>query len=132
MYMAIRECEVTKHGDEYKGGKTSVEEDVARRMKPGPDFDPVNLMTQIFDDAASFVGPAEDVLLSWLMRLSPGVDQPNAARLVLETIVGDLISDASDESIKLVELLRQSANQNESPLPDNGQRRGGRSARLQR
>jgi|GEM_PF-2047056 hypothetical protein len=130
--MAMREREMTKHDNEHRDEKTSVEADVARRMKPGPDFDPVNLMTQIFDDAASFVGPAEDVLLSWLMRLSPGVDQPNAARQVLETIVGDLIPDASGESIKLAELLRQSADQNKSALPDNGQRRGGRSARLQR
>ncbi len=111
--------------------KTTVESDVARRLKPGPEFDPVNLMTQIFDDSASFVGPAEDVLLSWLMRLSPSVDQSVAARSVLDTIVGTIDDDASDESRKLAELLRQSANQVHTPVANNGQRRGGRSARIQ-
>jgi hypothetical protein len=111
-------------------GRRTVESDVARRLKPGPDFDPVNLMTQIFDDAASFVGPAEDVLLSWLMRLSPTVDQSVAAAQVLETIVGTLDDAASVESVKLVELLRQSANHTPAPSQGNSPRRGGRSARL--
>lgn len=108
--------------------QNTVKLDVERRLKPGPDFDPVNLMTQIFDDAPSFMGPAEDILLSWLMRLSPGVDQVAAAQSVLDTIVSDLGADASAESRKLVELLRQSSHQTSSPVSTK-QRRGGRASR---
>lgn len=115
------------------GGADSdgVASDVARRLKPGPSYDPVNLMAQIFEDAPAFAGPAEDVLLSWLMRLSPDVEQSWAARQVLETIVGDLDSGASAECGKLCELLRQACVDNGSVNPGN-RRRGGRSARVDR
>ena len=110
------------------GQHHDVEADVARRLKPGPAFDPVNLMTQIFDDASIFVGPAEDVLLSWLMRLSPEVEQPWAAKQVLETIVGDLDPEASTECVKLRELLRQ-ASTNCDLQDGSTRRRRGRASR---
>ncbi len=109
------------------GDGISVEEDVARRLKPGPAFDPVNLMSQIFEDSSSFAGPAEDVLLSWLMRLSPDVNQQDAARKVLDDIAGSIAEDASDEARKLYDLLRQAAEGQGGA--EAHKRRGGRSGR---
>lgn len=98
-----------------------------RRGEAGPPEDPVNLMQQVFDHAPEFMGPAPDILLSWLMRLAPGVDQPSAAKWVLETYAYPVADGANEESRKLIDLLERAAN---GEMPGNTRRRGGRSARV--
>lgn len=103
-----------------------------KRGEAGPDFDPVNLMHQIFEDAGAFVGPAQDVLLSWLMKLPQNIEPSTAARTVLDTTVAHCTGTPSEEAEKLIELLKQVS---EHGAIDTGQangsrRRGGRAARV--
>ncbi|MEQ8666101.1 MAG: hypothetical protein RIC16_10265 [Rhodospirillales bacterium] len=98
-----------------------------KRGVAGPPEDPVNLMQQVFDHASEFMGPAPDILLSWLMRLAPEVDQPSAARWVLDSYARPAAERANAESRKLIELLEQAA---EGEMPRGARRRGGRRARI--
>ena len=98
-----------------------------KRGVAGPPQDPVNLMQQVFDHASEFAGPAPDILLSWLMRLAPDVDQSSAARWVLETYALPVAGQANDESRRLIGLLEKAA---EGEQPGEPRRRGGRRARL--
>lgn len=102
--------------------KTKIKRGVA-----GPPEDPVNLMQQVFDHASEFMGPAPDILLSWLMRLAPEVDQAAAARWVLDAYARPAESQANDESRRLIALLEQAA---AGDLPAKTGRRGGRRARV--
>ena len=99
-----------------------------KRGVAGPPEDPVNLMQQVFDHAAEFMGPAPDILLSWLMRLSPEVDQSAAARWVLKTYAEPARADANAECLKLIDLLDQAANG--AAVRSTG-RRGGRRSRIE-
>ena len=103
-----------------------------KRGEPGPEFDPVNLMHQIFEDADAFVGPAQDVLLSWLMKLPQSIEPATAARTVLETTVAHCSGAPSDETQKLIELLEQVSKHGEigTGQAAKGRRRGGRAARI--
>lgn len=98
-----------------------------KRGVAGPPEDPVNLMQQVFDHAPEFMGPAPDILLSWLMRLSPDVDQSAAARWVLDNYARPVEAEANDESRRLIDLLEQAA---DGDLPGTSRRRGGRRARV--
>ncbi len=101
------------------------------RGAPGPSHDPVNLMAQIFEDIAAFVGPAPDVLLSWLLRLTPDIAPDVAARSVLDQIANTKCADASPEGVELIELLEQVATQGTADfMAGSGRRRGGRAARV--
>lgn len=103
-----------------------------KRGEPGPDFDPVNLMHQIFEDASAFVGPAQDVLLSWLMKLPQSIEPATAARTVLDTTVAHCAGTPSDEAQKLIGLLKQVSEHGAigAGQGDGGRRRGGRAARV--
>ncbi len=103
-----------------------------KRGEPGPEFDPVNLMHQIFEDASAFVGPAQDVLLSWLMKLPQSIEPAAAAKTVLDTTVAHCQSAPSEEAQKLIGLLGQVSEHGEigEGLADGSRRRGGRAARV--
>ncbi len=103
-----------------------------KRGEPGPDFDPVNLMHQIFEDANAFVGPAQDVLLSWLMKLPQSIEPASAARTVLDTTVAHCTGAPSDEAQKLIGLLQQVSKHGAINAGQGGgsRRRGGRAARV--
>ena len=103
-----------------------------KRGQPGPEHDPINLMHQVFEDATEFNGPAQDILLSWLMKLSESVKPDDAARLVLNTTVKNCDNPLSPESQKLVCLLEQVCDcgrDKNSGVSTRG-RRGGRAARF--
>lgn len=91
-------------------------------------LDPKSLLEQAFDMEDEFPGPAEDLLLSWLLSL--GVDQPPAAAAAaLLPRYAERMSGKSDTLpiVKLHRLLEQVA---VSP-PATG-RRGRLSARTRR
>jgi hypothetical protein len=76
--------------------------------KPMPE-DPVGLIGQALAMGADFPGPAEDVLLSWMLKLDPAVDPIAAAATLLEhhgLAEGEL---PPGESGRLVRLLRETA-----------------------
>ncbi len=102
-----------------------------KRGEKGPDFDPVNLMHQIFEDAGAFVGPAQDVLLSWLMKLPQHMEPATAAKTVLDTTVAHCEGTPSEEAGKLINLLKQVSEHGEMTVGNTtgSRRRGGRSAR---
>lgn len=87
----------------------------------------MNLMQQVFDHAPEFMGPAADILLSWLMRLPGEVDQASAAQWVLETYARPVEASANEESRKLIDLLEQAA---AGVTPTSTGRRGGRRGRV--
>jgi hypothetical protein len=98
----------------------------------GPDYDPVNLMSQVFEDISMFLGPASDILLSWLLRLPSSTPAAEAAQKVLDKIVKGNSDGASEEGVKLIELLNQTATHSLKDIKLSGmdKRRGGRSARV--
>lgn len=98
----------------------------------GPDYDPVNLMSQVFVDISTFLGPAQDVLLSWLLRLPQSRSPAKAAQSILAEIVEGQTTNPSEEGVKLIELLEQVADHNMENVRAVGldRRRGGRSARV--
>ena len=76
--------------------------------KPMPE-DPVGLIGQSLAMGADFPGPAEDVLLSWILKLDPAVDPIAAAATLLKhhgLAEGEL---PPGESGKLIRLLRETA-----------------------
>jgi hypothetical protein len=103
-----------------------------KRGEAGPDFDPVNLMHQIFEDANAFVGPAQDVLLSWLMKLPQSIEPATAAKTVLDNTVAHCQNVPSEEARKLIGLLGQVSEHGKigAGLIDGSRRRGGRAARV--
>jgi hypothetical protein len=71
--------------------------------------DPVGLIGQALAMGADFPGPAEDVLLSWIMKLDAAVD-PIAAAAALIQRYGVADGPLPDgEAGKLVRLLRETA-----------------------
>lgn len=104
--------------------------DIRKRGEPGPDHDPVNLMHQIFEEAGAFVGPAQDVLLSWLIKLPQGMDPSVAAGTILDTTVAACTDTPSEEAQKLIGLLHQVREHGNIDAGRGGRRRGGRSARV--
>ena len=105
------------------------------KTQTGPDYDPVNLMTQIFTNIEDFLGPAQDVLLSWLLRLPVVITPDDAAKKVMSEIIDTVIEPSqavSPEGRKLIELLRQTSMHKMKSNQSSGvdRRRGGRAARL--
>lgn len=106
------------------------ENEVRKRGEPGPDHDPVNLMHQIFEEAGAFVGPAQDVLLSWLIKLPQDMSPSVAAGIVLDTTVEKCGGVPTDEAQKLIALLHQVREHGNINATGTGRRRGGRSGRV--
>ena len=92
--------------------------------KPMPE-DPVGLIGQALAMGVNFPGPAEDVLLSWMLKLDAAVDPIAAAATLLRhygVAEGEL---PPGESGKLIRLLRETA----ACPPGGVGRRSGRRAR---
>jgi hypothetical protein len=72
--------------------------------------DPKRLIEQAFEMGAEFPGPAEDLLLSWMLSLPAGVDAPAIAALLAErhrAAVANL--DGKHPVRRLLTLLEQTA-----------------------
>ena len=52
--------------------------------KRGPPHDPDLLIAQVLAMGAEFIGPAEDIIFSWLITLAPDVDPAAAANKLLD------------------------------------------------
>jgi hypothetical protein len=90
--------------------------------------DPVGLIGQALAMGADFPGPAEDVLLSWMLKLDPAID-PQAAAATLVRYYGVAEGDLpGGEAGKLIRLLRETA----AASPGAARRRGGRRAKPSR
>lgn len=85
--------------------------------------DPGGLIGQAFAMGDEFPGPAEDLLLSWMLRLPQGADASAAAGRLLQRYLDGRDLPSHPPSLRLVELLRETA---EAP---SGARRGGRRRR---
>ena len=102
------------------------------KSQTGPDYDPVNLMAQVFEEIGIFMGPAQDILLSWLLRLPGSIPQAEAAGLVLKNIIEGNKGGATPEALQLIELMEQVANHNMDRVQTKGlnKRRGGHGGRV--
>tara|TARA_R110002072_G_scaffold43877_4_gene123200 strand:- start:12489 stop:12848 length:360 start_codon:yes stop_codon:yes gene_type:complete len=89
--------------------------------------DPGGLIWQAVDMGDEFPGPAEDLLLSWTLRLDPSIDSRQAAAFLLDSYglgareLGDSPCD------RLIGLLRETATA--APRRRGGRRGGWRSKR---
>ena len=84
--------------------------------------DPGGLIGEAFAMGPDFPGPAEDLLLSWMMRLPVEMDASSAARRLLARYAGNAEPLPEDHRGRLVELLRQAADA--TPGSRKGRRRG--------
>ncbi|MDH3472811.1 MAG: hypothetical protein OEM59_03880 [Rhodospirillales bacterium] len=94
--------------------------------------DPGGLIKQALDMGPEFPGPAEDILLAWMLRLGADHDAVAAAGRLIETYgiaEGPVPADATG---KLVELLRQTAQCPPERLGDELRRRRGGPRRHER
>lgn len=71
--------------------------------------DPKRLVTEAFAMGAEFPGPAEDLLLSWMLSLDVTTDPRAAAGRLLAKCVPDPDKLENDHVRRLAELLRQTA-----------------------
>lgn len=91
---------------------------------PPPREDPVGLIGQALAMGTNFPGPAEDVLLSWLLKLDAAVDpSAAAAKLIRHYGVAEGPLPAG-EAGKLVRLLRETAACSPNRLDRSHGRRG--------
>ncbi len=95
------------------------------------DDDPGGIIRQALDAGPEFRGPAEDVLLTWTLRLGDGTDAGAAAGRLIETY-GIAEGPAPEGAVgRLVELLREAARYPQARMGQNlKRRRGGRRARV--
>lgn len=94
--------------------------------------DPGGLIKEILDMGAEFPGPAEDILVAWMLRLGEDRDPAAAARRLLDSYgiaEGPLPDDACG---RVVELLRQAADFPQTRLAGHLRRRGGPGGRRDR
>ena len=84
--------------------------------------DPGGLIREVLDLGALFTGPAEDTLLSWLLRLPPGVDATQAANNLLARYKLREGPPRDGATGKLIALIEQAAS---GELPRSRGRRGG-------
>jgi hypothetical protein len=76
--------------------------------KRGPAYDPHLLIRQVLDMGADFHGPAEDILLSWILSLDRALD-PAAAALQLIDAYGLEIPAEHGATLRLRDLILQTA-----------------------
>ena len=94
----------------------------------GNPLDPKSILEQAFDMADEFPGPAEDLLLSWLLSLGADQQPAVAAAALLPLYSGRMAGkDAALPIVKLHALLEQVATS-----PPAAARRGRLSARNRR
>ena len=75
-----------------------------------PHHDPKRLIEQAFEMGAEFPGPAEDLLLSWILSLPADADAPVIAALLADRH-GHQVADLADKhpARRLLTLLEQTA-----------------------
>ncbi len=89
--------------------------------------DPKRLIEQAFEMGAEFPGPAEDLLLSWVLSLPLGADVPAIAAILAERHRAGVANLAGDHPARrLLTLLEQTASASAARAPG---RRGGRRGR---
>jgi hypothetical protein len=95
--------------------------------KRGPPFDPQFLIRQVLDMGAEFPGPAEDILLSWILSLDRALDPAAAAQQLVDAYGLEIPADHC-ATLRLRELILQTARFPDSALPGQGtvRRRGRR------
>jgi hypothetical protein len=95
--------------------------------KRGPPFDPQLLIRQVLDMGAEFPGPAEDILLSWILSLDRALDPAAAAHQLIDAY-GLEIPAGHLATLRLRELILQTARFPDGNLPSQGtaRRRGRR------
>ena len=94
-------------------------------VNDSPD-DPGGLIKEVLDMGAEFPGPAEDILVAWMLRLGQGQDPAEAARRLLDSYgiaEGELPDDARG---RVIGLLRQAAEFPQDRLAGHMGRRSGR------
>src|SRR5262245_5971643 len=93
--------------------------------KRGPPFDPQLLIRQVLDMGAEFPGPAEDILLSWILSLDRALDPAAAAQQIMDSYGLD-IPAGHTAALRLRELILQTARFPDGSLPTQGtaRRRG--------
>ena len=74
-----------------------------------PSDDPKSLVTEAFAMGSDFPGPAEDLLLSWILSLDAAADPRAAAARLLGRHAPDPAKLGNDHIRRLAELLRQTA-----------------------
>jgi hypothetical protein len=89
--------------------------------------DPGGQIREALNMGADFPGPAQDLLLSWTLKLE-GIDAPTAARHLIEIYALADREAPDDARGDLIRLLRQTAALESPCMPT--RRRGGRRARL--
>lgn len=107
----------------------------ARAMSGGTDegtarsHDPKRLLEQAFEMGLEFPGPAEDLLLSWMLSLPVDADAPGIAAVLVaryrpgvEALAG---IDAKHPVHRLLTLLEQTAAASDARLGRRGGRRRG-------
>jgi hypothetical protein len=91
------------------------------------DQDPKRLIEQAFEMGAEFPGPAEDLLLSWVLSLPADADAPGFAAVLAERYRGRVAEFAATHPVRrLLTLLEQTATAGAARA---GGRRGGRRGR---
>jgi hypothetical protein len=87
--------------------------------------DPKRLIEQAFEMGAEFPGPAEDLLLSWILSLPAGADAPAIAALLVERHRAEVAHLADKHPARrLLTLLEQTASSAAAARAQG--RRGGR------
>jgi hypothetical protein len=71
--------------------------------------DPKSLIKEAFAMGAEFPGPAEDLLLSWILSLDGAADPRAAAARLLAKHAGDPAHLGNDHIRRLADLLQQTA-----------------------
>ena len=77
---------------------------------PADPLDPKSLLEQAFEMGEEFPGPAEDLLLSWLLSLASDQPPAEAAKMLLPRYTGTLAGKSDTlPVVKLHRLLEQVA-----------------------
>ncbi len=95
--------------------------------KRGPPFDPQLLIRQVLDMGAEFPGPAEDILLSWILSLDRALDPAAAAQQLIDAYGLEIPADHR-ATLRLRDLILQTARFPDGALPSQAaaRRRGRR------
>ena len=73
------------------------------------DDDPGGLIREVLEAGPAFQGPAEDIVLSWTLRLGEGIDPADAARRLLDAYGVAEGPPPEGATGRVVTLLRETA-----------------------